>query len=179
MADLDDESTPVSVSAVDLAELVSESPASKTKWAETITRCASAIVVLRVSLVRAFDGQIPSFAHATGFVVDAKRGIILTNRHVGAFCGGRVSAVVPGPRPYMFQQRARGVCVLWWTVTTGPIMAEAVFQNKEEIPVIPIYRYVGRVCGLLAPQTRRMRVHVPLSVIPSTILASLRTTRLR
>lgn len=27
-------------------------------------------------------------------------------------------------------------------VTTGPVMAEAMFQNREEVPVIPIYRYV-------------------------------------
>lgn len=25
-------------------------------------------------------------------------------------------------------------------VTTGPVMAEAMFQNREEVPVIPIYR---------------------------------------
>jgi pro-apoptotic serine protease NMA111 len=44
---------------------------------------------------------------ATGFVVDATRGLILTNRHV---------------------------------VTPGPIIAEAVFNNHEEVPVWPVYR---------------------------------------
>ena len=56
----------------------------KRRWAATIKQCSSAIVVLRVCLVRAFGGNVETFQHATGFVVDAERGIILTNRHVGA-----------------------------------------------------------------------------------------------
>ncbi|MCH2187246.1 trypsin-like peptidase domain-containing protein, partial [Myxococcota bacterium] len=48
---------------------------------------APAIVVLKVSAPRAFDGGQAGDAVATGFVVDAKRGLILTNRHV----------VMPGP----------------------------------------------------------------------------------
>lgn len=32
--------------------------------------------------MRAYDGCDARFGHATGFVVDARRGIILTNRHV-------------------------------------------------------------------------------------------------
>lgn len=47
------------------------------------------------------------FSEPCSFVVDAERGIIVTNRHV---------------------------------VTTGPIVAEAVFANKEEAPVQPVYR---------------------------------------
>lgn len=58
---------------------------TKGRWAETIQRVSSAIVVLRVALVRAFAGSAGTFQHATGFVVDAERGIILTNRHVGTF----------------------------------------------------------------------------------------------
>ncbi|RHZ17824.1 hypothetical protein DYB37_004588 [Aphanomyces astaci] len=51
--------------------------------------------------------QSPGNGWATGFVVDAERGIILTNRHV---------------------------------VGAGPIDAEAIFQNNEEVRVVPIYR---------------------------------------
>lgn len=36
----------------------------------------------RVTQNRAFDTEAASSSYATGFVVDKKRGIILTNRHV-------------------------------------------------------------------------------------------------
>lgn len=78
-------------------------------------------------IVRAFDGEGPTYITATGFVVDAVRGIILTNRHVVT-----PGAVTPAPPP-----RLRGVqaeCV------AGPISAEAMFHNKEEVRVTPIYR---------------------------------------
>lgn len=76
-------------------------------WRETLDRVASAVVVLRVSSPRAFDDQVPGTSVATGFVVDEKLGLILTNRHV---------------------------------VTPGPVVAEAVFQNNEEVEVQAIYR---------------------------------------
>lgn len=60
-----------------------ESPA----WSRTLERIASGVVSIQVDGVRAFDTEWNSSAQATGFVVDAKRGIILTNRHV----------VTPGP----------------------------------------------------------------------------------
>ena len=62
---------------------------------------------IRVTQTRSFDTENAGSSYATGFVVDAKRGIILTNRHV---------------------------------VTPGPIVAEAVFLNREEISLKPIYR---------------------------------------
>lgn len=55
---------------------------------------------------RAFDTEGAGSSYATGFVVDKKLGLILTNRHV---------------------------------VTPGPVVAEAVFQNREEVPVQPLY----------------------------------------
>ena len=51
-------------------------------WQETTDRVAPAVVVLRVSAPRAFDGTQAGYSMATGFVVDAQRGLILTNRHV-------------------------------------------------------------------------------------------------
>lgn len=56
-------------------------------WEATIDRVARGVVAIRVSAVRAFDTEGPSTSVATGFVVDAERGLILTNRHV----------VQPGP----------------------------------------------------------------------------------
>ncbi len=76
-------------------------------WETTLDRIARAVVVLRVSSPRAFDDTTPGTATATGFVIDAKQGLILTNRHV---------------------------------VTTAPVIAEAVFQNNEEVSVQAVYR---------------------------------------
>jgi S1-C subfamily serine protease len=56
-------------------------------WAATLEHIASSVVSINVDEVRSFDTDWNETAQATGFVVDAKRGIILTNRHV----------VTPGP----------------------------------------------------------------------------------
>jgi S1-C subfamily serine protease len=51
-------------------------------WKETITRVSPAIVSIIVNVNRDFDHEKAGSSQATGFVVDAKRGIILTNKHV-------------------------------------------------------------------------------------------------
>jgi S1-C subfamily serine protease len=56
-------------------------------WAETLERIAGSVVSIDVDMTRAFDTEWNATAQATGFVVDAERGLILTNRHV----------VTPGP----------------------------------------------------------------------------------
>ncbi|MGB8328012.1 MAG: trypsin-like peptidase domain-containing protein, partial [Steroidobacteraceae bacterium] len=56
-------------------------------WAATLERIAASVVAIKVDATRAFDTEWSSSAQATGFVVDAERGLILTNRHV----------VTPGP----------------------------------------------------------------------------------
>ncbi len=56
-------------------------------WAVTLERIASSVVSIDVDATRAFDTEWNTTAQATGFVVDAERGLILTNRHV----------VTPGP----------------------------------------------------------------------------------
>ncbi|TQV74055.1 hypothetical protein FLL45_14450 [Aliikangiella marina] len=81
----------------------SESP----QWKKTIEDLANSVVSIRVNAVRTFDTEGSKTTQATGFIVDAERGIILTNRHV---------------------------------VHPGPITAEAVFSNSEEIELKPIYR---------------------------------------
>ncbi|HNP37316.1 MAG TPA: PDZ domain-containing protein [Woeseiaceae bacterium] len=77
------------------------------EWSGTLDRIASGVVSIRVDSTRAFDTEWNSSSQATGFVVDAERGLILTNRHV---------------------------------VTPGPVVAEAVFRNNEEVRLTPIYR---------------------------------------
>lgn len=65
------------------------------------------MVSVRIDAPRPFDTEWNGSAQATAFVVDAQRGILLSNRHV---------------------------------VQPGPVVAEAVFLNHEEIPLRPLYR---------------------------------------
>jgi len=86
---------------------VSGAGAEEDRWSETLERIATGVVSITVDVTRAFDTNWNQSTQATGFVVDAERGLILTNRHV---------------------------------VTSGPVVAEAVFINHEEIPIYPVYR---------------------------------------
>jgi S1-C subfamily serine protease len=81
--------------------------AEEPAWTQTLERISSGVVSIRVDSTRAFDTEWNTSSQATGFVVDAKRGLILTNRHV---------------------------------VTPGPVIAEAVFRNNEEVELTPVYR---------------------------------------
>ena len=64
-------------------------------------------MTIQIDSTRAFDTEWNTTAQATGFVIDAKRGLILTNRHV---------------------------------VTPGPVTAQAIFLNREEVQLYPVYR---------------------------------------
>lgn len=77
------------------------------EWKPVLDRVANSVVEINVDATRGFDTNSPASARATGFVIDAERGIILTNRHV---------------------------------VTPGPVVAQAVFRNHEEVDIRPIYR---------------------------------------
>ena len=79
-----------------LTAVRAETPA----WDKTISRVAPSVVTIQIDQARAFDTEWNESSQATGFVVDAERGLILTNRHV---------------------------------VTPGPVVATAVFQNREEV----------------------------------------------
>lgn len=57
------------------------------RWAATLERIAPAVVAIKVDQTRAFDTDWSSSSQATGFVIDAEQGLVLTNRHV----------VTPGP----------------------------------------------------------------------------------
>jgi S1-C subfamily serine protease len=87
--------------------LIAPARAEVPEWVGTLERISSGVVSIRVDSTRAFDTEWNSSSQATGFVVDAERGLILTNRHV---------------------------------VTPGPVVAEAVFLNNEEVRLTPIYR---------------------------------------
>src|SRR5450432_1786371 len=82
-------------------------PSTPANWAQTLERIANGVVTIQIDSTRAFDTEWNTTAQATGFVIDAKRGLILTNRHV---------------------------------VTSGPVTAQAIFLNREEVQLFPIYR---------------------------------------
>ena len=52
------------------------------EWARTLERISHGVVAVQVDLTRSFDTEVNASLVATGFVVDANRGLILTNRHV-------------------------------------------------------------------------------------------------
>ncbi len=61
--------------------------AEKVDWETIVDRVSESVISLKVDSARPFDTTRNGSQQATGFVVDARRGIILTNRHV----------VQPGP----------------------------------------------------------------------------------
>ncbi|SCW02416.1 LAFE_0F05952g1_1 [Lachancea fermentati] len=67
-----------------------EDSVNNAKWQSTISKVVSSVVSIHFSQVAPFDCDPALVSEATGFVVDAKLGIILTNRHVvgaGPFVG--------------------------------------------------------------------------------------------
>jgi S1-C subfamily serine protease len=62
-------------------------PQDNPAWDQTLERIAMSVVTIEIDQTRAFDTEWNQSSQATGFVVDAERGLILTNRHV----------VTPGP----------------------------------------------------------------------------------
>ena len=90
-----------------VALLPASGGAETSAWEQTLARIAPSVVTIEVDQVRAFDTEWNQSSQATGFVVDAERGLILTNRHV---------------------------------VTPGPVVATAIFQNREEVELRAVYR---------------------------------------
>ncbi len=116
--------------------ITSNAKAEDTRWSKTLERVANSVVTIRVDAVRAFDTAGSSSSEATGFVVDAERGIILTNRHV---------------------------------VQSGPVIAEALFLDREEVELKPVYRdpvhdfgfyqYDPSKLKFIKPQTLKLAPH--------------------
>ncbi|HEY2676896.1 MAG TPA: serine protease, partial [Steroidobacteraceae bacterium] len=103
-------------------------PSSPANWAQTLERIATGVVTIQIDLTRAFDTEWNTTAQATGFVIDAKRGLILTNRHV---------------------------------VTPGPVTAQAIFLNREEVQLYPIYRDPVHDFGIYRYDPKKLRFIQP------------------
>jgi pro-apoptotic serine protease NMA111 len=97
-------------------------------WPATLERIATGVVTIQVDATRAFDTEWNASAQATGFVVDAKRGLILTNRHV---------------------------------VTPGPVTAQAVFLDREEVELKAVYRDPVHDFGLYRYDPSKLRFIQP------------------
>jgi len=93
--------------AIGAASWTADAQQNGNGWSATLERIASGVVAIQVDGTRAFDTEWNTSSQATGFVVDAERGLILTNRHV---------------------------------VMAGPVTAQAVFLNREEVELQPVYR---------------------------------------
>jgi S1-C subfamily serine protease len=98
---------PLLLASVAIADTPVDLSQEGARWQKVLEGVTESVVALRVDITRGFDTNSARSTVATGFVVDAERGLILTNRHV---------------------------------VQPGPIVAEAVFLNNEEVPVEAVYR---------------------------------------
>ena len=117
-------------------------PGTPANWAQTLERIASGVVTIQLDSTRAFDTEWNTSAQATGFVIDAKRGLILTNRHV----------VTPGPvtAQATFQNREE---VQLYPVYRDPVHdfgiyrydpAKLKFIQPAELPLYPAGAVIGR-----------------------------------
>lgn len=105
--------------------------AAEPTWEATLERVIPSVVTIRVNVTRAFDTETARSTYATGFVVDAERGLILTNRHV---------------------------------VNPGPVVAEAVFGNHEEVPLHAVYRDPEHDFGLFRYDPAALRYMHPTAL---------------
>ena len=106
--------------------------AEEQDWSRTLEKISTGIVSIRVDSTRAFDANWNSSSQASGFVVDAKNGLILTNRHV---------------------------------VTSGPVIAEAVFLNNEEVRLTPVYRDPVHDFGFFRYQPKELKHIKPVELV--------------
>ncbi|KAE8660748.1 bHLH139 protein [Hibiscus syriacus] len=68
--------------SLDIDPPLRENLATADDWRNALNKVVPAVLVLRTTACRAFDTEPADTSYATGFVVDKRRGIILTNRHV-------------------------------------------------------------------------------------------------
>lgn len=103
-------------------------------WRDTIERISPAVVSIQVDGTRAFDTEWNESSQATGFVVDAERGLILTNRHV----------VTSGP--------VRAVAIL-----TNQEEVELTPVYRDPIHDFGFYRYDPAALKYIQPEALRLK----------------------
>jgi S1-C subfamily serine protease len=100
-------------------------------WAATIDGVLGSVVIIEMDRTRPFDGNPQSSSEASGFVIDAARGLVLTNRHV---------------------------------ITHGPTRARAIFTNKEEVDLVPVYADPVHDFGVFRYDPDDLRYSDPVSL---------------
>jgi S1-C subfamily serine protease len=70
-----------------LTNCSSTTSTTKENWNDTVKLVSSGVVSIQIDVPVSFEGKWNSSGYGSGFIVDAARGIILTNRHI----------VTPGP----------------------------------------------------------------------------------
>ncbi|HHO54694.1 MAG TPA: serine protease, partial [Deltaproteobacteria bacterium] len=130
-----------------LVALIQLAGAADDGWQATLDRVTRGVVSIRMDRPRAFEGKGRSNSYATGFVIDAERGLILTNRHV----------VTPGPTV------AKAVFLDHEEVPLVPIYRDPVHD-------FGVFRYdPGDLRFLEAPSLQlrpdKARVGVPIRVV--------------
>ncbi len=101
-------------------------------WRATLEKISTSVVSIKVDSTRAFDTDWNQSSQATGFVVDAERGLILTNRHV---------------------------------VTPGPVRAEALFKNQEEVELTAVYRDPVHDFGFYRYDPEKLKYITPAQLV--------------
>ncbi len=71
-----------SIGVVPSTAVAETAPDTQANWAATVSAVADSVVAINLSRLRAYDDDEQTSTTATGFVVDAERGLLLTNRHV-------------------------------------------------------------------------------------------------
>jgi len=133
------------------AVLLAFAPVARTaspQWQQTLDRVAPAVVVLRVSVPRSFDTEVPAIELATGFVVDARNGLILTNRHVVNPGPATIEAVFLNHEEVPVRIVYRDPVHDFGFVRYDP--AAVKFMTPEELRLVPEHARVGteiRVVG--------------------------------
>jgi len=118
----------VAYALLSLATLTAHAQSETGRWQQALEQISSGVVSIRVDVARSFDTERAQSSQATGFVVDAEKGLILTNRHV---------------------------------VTPGPVRAEALFLNQEEVALTPIYRDPVHDFGLFRYDPSKLKYITP------------------
>jgi len=134
----------LAVSSVTAAQEFAPTP----QWQETLDRVVPAVVVLRVSVPRPFDTETPADEVATGFIIDAERGLILTNRHVVNPGPATIEAVFLDHEEVPLQIVYRDPVHDFGIVRYDP--ADVEFMTPAELQLVPEHAQVGteiRVVG--------------------------------
>jgi len=122
------------LTAIVLLVCSSYSRAAEDSWAQTLAEAAESVVSLQLSQLRNFDDTSQGGSTATGFVVDAERGIVLTNRHVVGSGPVRLTAT--------FQNQER---------------VDAVPLYRDPVHDFAFVRYQPKKLKYAKPQSMRLR----------------------